>query len=262
MPCILLLTLFACNPRHDSNTDTDTDTASEDPVTVQGGDPEGFTQVSTLFMSLVSQTWDPAADNFTQAAASLFAVEFKAPVWVPFPSSTDVDVCWKHHAIELAGDQVDLGDQLEASIDGRDITLTAYGRNYTATLKGDDALAAAVPGAAVSLDGQDTSFVVPGPMTTEDLAGSVADLAQDSVLHLRWTPSDIPSFVEVQAIYHYDSGIWCALEDDGSADIDLRDVAEKAETISVSHVSRGTFDHTALGKTFVDIEQRVTMALP
>jgi len=255
---LLLTLLVACTGGPPSTADS----AGADTglVPVQGGDPDGFSQVKTLFFTIFFETWDPTSKRFTQGDAALSVSAFKTPVWLPLPSSEVADACWRRHSITLGGDQVDLGKQVVVSFGDDEITLP--GPNDERRLKSDDALAAAVPGASASLEGQDTSLIVPDPMTAQDLAGSVADLAADSVLHLRWEPSDLPGFMEVQAVDHNYIGIWCALHDDGSADIDLRDVAQTAETVSISHISRGTFDHTVLGKTFVDVEQRETVDVP
>ena len=259
MPTLLLI-LVSCTGGHGSSVDSGM--VTDGLVPVQGGDPDGFSQVKTLFIALFPQTWDTASASSTKDGASLLAVEFKAPAWVPFPSSEEADTCWRRHSIALGGDQVDLGKQVMVSFGNTEITLPAYGRLYEATLEGDDEVAATTAGAAVRLEGQDTTFVVPEAIVVDDLAGSAEALATDTLLHLRWTPSELPGFVEVQAIDHTDSGLWCALEDDGSADIDLGEVAQTAEHLSIGHVARGTFEHATLGNTFVDLERTITVALP
>ena len=257
---VLLLTQVACTGGPPSTADS----AGADTglVPVHGGDPAGFPRVKTLLFGKATTTMDLSTGTSEDAPPSLAVLSVQSSTWLPLLSADNADGCWRRDAIELGGKLADLGDQLTVSVGGTDIFLPDSGRVYEAILKGDDAVAATTAGAAVRLEGQDTTFVVPEAIVVDDLAGSAEALATDTLLHLRWTPSELPGFVEVQAIDHTDSGLWCALEDDGSADIDLGEVAQTAEHLSIGHVARGTFEHATLGNAFVDLERTITVALP
>ncbi len=253
-----LLALFACSA---GPGDTGAGTAGG-PLLIQRGEPEGYSDVVAYFRHAAHASADEllADPDLRRPLVSFRRAD--APFVVPGLGSADVESCWLLGMLMMQGRPLESYDlryafgeqQVEADVEW----------DYNERLEGDLAIAAATPGTPLTLDSVETGLVVPEQLVLDDGAAAVTAAQDSGLLELRWAPpaSATDSYVLFGAMAPDWSGVWCALEDDGAADVEVRDAMDELVEVSVWRVHETVLDHPSYGRTHAELTWFYTVELP
>ncbi|MCK6504579.1 hypothetical protein L6R53_14440 [Myxococcota bacterium] len=227
-------------------------------IPVTEGSPPMLGPVDVMVVEQILDTVEVTSSTvLDEQPPVVIGLALSTPTELPLPAASSAEACWRYrHELDDPGGK--LAEGIEVTVGTTDLNLSDSGGGvYMTIAAGTTANAASQPGASLSVNGEPTEVAVPYPLQVEDIGATWTGVTKDGTVPLSWTPPPEQrplGFIQL-VIEGSEDEVWCALTDDGAADIDLGSPQAEPTIVRFGRVELQVLEHTSLGALLVAVQQ-------